>query len=172
MVIGGLWLMVRGTAMELRPELMPPKLDEAKVARLGKLAAQLDGGADGPWEEWLDKFNRLAGTDLQFKNFQKIYGAMEHDEWVRDILCRPYAKKLDGVTREEWLEVIRRVMNAAGEEHEQSFWLTLLEENLDPHISDLIFWPGEYFGDGDDSRELSPEQILEIALPSGRHGSS
>jgi hypothetical protein len=29
-------------------------------------------------------------------------------------------------------------------------------------LSDLIYWPGEYFGD-DNQRELTPEQILDIA---------
>lgn len=50
--------------MELRPELMPPVLDGAEVARLAELAAYLDGAppdrsADAPAE-----FDRLAGTDL------------------------------------------------------------------------------------------------------------
>src|SRR4051812_23253192 len=38
-------------AMELRPELMPPALDEAKVLRLAELAAGLDGAHPGSWEE-------------------------------------------------------------------------------------------------------------------------
>jgi hypothetical protein len=28
----------------------------------------------------------------------------------------------------------------------------------------LFFWPGEYFGDGDDSGELTPEQVIQTAL--------
>ena len=42
--------------------------------------------------------------------------------------------------------------------------MRVLEHHLDPRISDLIHWPGEYFGDGDNSRELSPQDILDIAL--------
>jgi hypothetical protein len=34
----------------------------------------------------------------------------------------------------------------------------------DPRIFDLIFHPGEYFGDGDNKRELAPEQVIEVAL--------
>ena len=50
--------------MELRPELMPPALDEAKVLRLTELAAGLDGAHPGMWEEDLAEFNRIAGTTL------------------------------------------------------------------------------------------------------------
>jgi hypothetical protein len=61
--------------------------------------------------------------------------------------------------------LIRRISTADGKEHEIHFWLGLLEANLpDPRIADLLFWPGEYFGDGDNTRALSPEQVLTIAL--------
>ncbi len=35
-------------------------------------------------------------------------------------------------------------------------------EPRNPRISDLIYWPGEYFGDN--SREFTPEEIIDIAL--------
>ncbi|MGY2291781.1 hypothetical protein ACW9H6_18585 [Pseudomonas sp. SDO528_S397] len=31
-------------------------------------------------------------------------------------------------------------------------------------ISDLIFWPDEYFDEADYPQQLSPEQVIEIAL--------
>jgi len=144
---------------------MPPELDEAIVARLADLAATIDGARPGEWEEELDLFNREAGTRLEFLDFQGISGGMDHSTWVRGVLSQPFQKKIDDITREELLELIRRFSTPGYEEHELIFWLKLLEANVpDPRISDLIFWPGEYFGDGDNSRELSPEEILEIAL--------
>jgi hypothetical protein len=59
--------------MDLRPELMPPALDEEKVARLAKLADRIDGAAPGLWEDDLAEFNRLAGTEMTFEDFQGIY---------------------------------------------------------------------------------------------------
>jgi hypothetical protein len=155
--------------VELRPELMPPALDEAKVARLAKLAAKIDGACPGQWEDLLEEFNREAGTSLEFADFQGIYGGMEHDTWVRAVLSGPAVRPVRDITRDELLELIRRVSTTGAEEHEQNFWLELLEANVpDKRISDLIFWPGEYFGDGNNSRQLSPEQILDIALAAGR----
>jgi hypothetical protein len=66
--------------MELRPELMPPALDEQLVARLAKLAAHLDGDPD---EELRAEFNRLAGTDIPMAEFQGIYGGEDHEDYVR-----------------------------------------------------------------------------------------
>ena len=66
--------------MELRPELMPPALDEALVARLARLAARLDGAHPGLWEDDLAEFNRLAGTALPFEEFQGIYGGEDHKD--------------------------------------------------------------------------------------------
>lgn len=151
--------------MDLRPELMPPVLDEAKVTRLAELAGSIDGANPGMWEDDLAEFNREAGTALAFIDFQGIYGGQSHDTWVRKLLAQSHQRRLPDVTRGELVELARRVIENAGEEHETYFWLKMLELNVpDPQVSDLIFWPGEYFRDGDNSRELMPEQVVDIAL--------
>src|SRR5262245_21609183 len=94
--------------MGLRPELRPPILDEAKVARL---ASRLDGAYPGLWEEDLAEFNRLAGTDLPIDQFQGIYGAEEHEDWVRRLLYYHLTRPAANVSREELAEVIRRAMS-------------------------------------------------------------
>lgn len=72
--------------MELRPELLPPVLDEALVDRLAELAARLDGAQPGQWEDDLAEFNQLAGTTIPFEEFQGIYGGEDHDDYVRRVL--------------------------------------------------------------------------------------
>jgi hypothetical protein len=55
------------------------------------------------------------------------------------------------------VEVTRRICAAEGEEWEHEFWLRLLQASASvPNVSDLIYWPGEFFGDGDNSRPLTP----------------
>jgi hypothetical protein len=155
--------------VELRPELMPPILDDAKVARLAARAAHIDGARPSQWEDDLAAFNREAGTHLVFADFQGIYGGTDHEIWVRTLLAEPAQKRVADISHEELLELIRRVATTDGKEHEVSFWMGLLEAKLpDSRISDLIFWPGEYFGDDDNTRQLSAEQILELALAAGQ----
>jgi hypothetical protein len=151
--------------MELRQELMPPQLDETRVVRLAAIAAEIDGGERDETASQLAEFNREAMTNLTFLDFQGIYGGQDHDTWVRKVLAGPYEYRLTDITRSELIEMAGRVMDAEIPEHAQYFWLKMLELNIpDARISDLFFWPGEYFGDGDNSRELTAEQIIKIAL--------
>lgn len=158
--------------MDLRPELLPPALDQATVERLAELAAGIDGAAAGQWEDHLDEFNQTAGTTLTYDDFQGIYGGQDHDTWVRKVLSDAHLKRLSDIRREELVELARRVMQAEGEEHEIDFWLGMLELNIpDERISDLIYWPGEYFGDGDTTRpEMTPEQVIDTALMRAQAG--
>lgn len=151
--------------MELRPELMPPELDESLVARLAKLADEIDCGHLEHTREQLAAFNREAMTELEHSDFQGIYGGQYHDTWVRKVLAIPYERRVADVTKLELIELARRVMEQDGTDHAVEFWLSMLEINIpNERISDLIFWPDEYFGDADYSQSLSPEQVIEIAL--------
>src|SRR5689334_12077619 len=93
--------------MELRPETMPPTLDDALVGRPAKLAARLDGDPD---EDLRAEFNRLAGTDIPMAEFQGIYGGEDHVDYVRRVLYYRLIKPAPGVTRAELAEVVRRAM--------------------------------------------------------------
>ena len=84
--------------MNLRPELMPPVLDEALVARLAKLADQLDGNPD---EDKRAEFNRLAGTDIPSQEFQGIYGGDDHTDYVRRVLYRQQIEPAFAIATEQ-----------------------------------------------------------------------
>ncbi|KQQ53852.1 hypothetical protein ASF84_18790 [Pseudomonas sp. Leaf127] len=151
--------------MKLRPELMPPTLDEASVARLAVLAAEIDGGDPLQTREQLATFNREAMTAYEFIDFQGIYGAQEHITWVRRVLAVPHQRHVADVTRSELIEMARRVMDSDGPEHDIGFWLDMLAINIpDERISDLIFWPDDYFGHETDGQALTPEQLIDVAL--------
>lgn len=149
--------------MKIRSELNFPQLDIDKVNRLAELAAELDGASPGQCDDELHEFNETAGTSIPLSEFQGIYGGMEHHSWVRNVLCEPFVKATPPPTDAEALELITRLMSAGGDEWELFFWTCVLEHHIDPKMSDLIHWPGEYFGDGDNSRELSPQDILDTA---------
>lgn len=157
----------KAPTLDLRPELQFPTFDETTVQRLTELAAAIDGARPGEWEKELAEFNQLAGTNCNVSEFQGIYGGMEHETWVRAMLATQHAGTAIDLSPEECLELITRLMKSDGAEHELIFWVNVLKTNLDPRISDLIYWPGEYFGDGDNSRQLTPELVLETALKSG-----
>ncbi|MEJ6820468.1 hypothetical protein [Pseudomonas sp. LF-5] len=110
-------------------------------------------------------FNRQAMTELEFIDFQGIYGGQDHDTWVRKVLATPFERRVADVTKRELIELTRRVMECDGAEHEIDFWLSMLAINIpNERVSDLIFWPDEYFDEADYPQRLSPEQVIEIAL--------
>ena len=162
--------------MELRSELMPPVLDETLVARLAKLAAHLDGARPGECDDELDEFNHLSGIDIPLVDFQGIYGAEGHENWVRRMLLFRLIKPASGVTREELAEVVRRAMpqNEFFDQHEG--YMAVFNANVPlESASGLIFYPSDYdpaTNTWDGGRPMgeydpSPEQIVEWALSPG-----
>jgi hypothetical protein len=149
---------------------MPPKLDEAKVARLAELAESLDSSGEplDALAAMLDAFNREAGTELELNEFQGIYGWTDHDSWVRELLVTREARAVPDLSYDELLELTTRVVRHDGAEHEIEFWFALLEKNLpDPRLFQLIHQPHAYFG-GPPDRELTPREILDTALAAPR----
>jgi hypothetical protein len=162
--------------MQLRPELMPPPLDEALVARLARLAAQLDGDPD---QDTRAAFNRLAGRDIPVEEFQGIYGGEKHEDYVRRVLYRRLIKPAVGATREELAEVVRRAMpqNEFFDRHEA--YMAIFDANVPLEAaSNLIVYPPDYdlatntWGGGRPMSEYdpTPEQIVEWALAPGGGG--
>ena len=153
--------------MQLRPQLEPASLDENLVQRLTWLANNLDGEQNASQiQEWLAEFNALAATDKSWEDFQEIYGSQNHDEWVKSVLLRQRVAALPDITRDELIELVRRIVANPGGESETDFYLAILKANVPYHgVSALIYRHSPQFGDV--ARELTPEQIVEIALAGG-----
>lgn len=150
--------------MNLRREFVLPELDEDLVKRLTWLANELDGARPETAIDMLLEFNQLAGTNIPFEDFQDIYEGVDHDTWVRRVLLRQRVAKIENLTLDDLIAVFQRFAPLDCSESELSFLLAQLEYNLaDPRISDLIFWPGEYLGDGNNSRELTAQEMAHIA---------
>lgn len=147
--------------MQLRLELMPPTLDAALVARLTKLAANLDGAAAGLQENDLAEFNRLAGTDIPFEEFQGIYGGEDHEDYVRRVLYRRHLAPDPSLTREEMVEIVSRV-TACADDHD--FFLELFVVNCNhPSGTNLIYWPDQV-PELPQDREPTAAEIAALAM--------
>jgi len=161
--------------MELRPELLPPTLDEAMVARLAKLADRIDGAAPGQWADELAEFNHLAGTGLEFEDFRGIYGAEDQEDYVRRLLYYRAIERVHDIAREELVEVVRRAMWQNGYTDYEAY-MAVLDANVPlPQASSLMYYPPDYdsatntWGAGRQMGEYdpTPEQIVAWALTSG-----
>ena len=165
--------------MELRPELMPPVPDDTTVRRLAELASRLDGAGPGLCDEDLAEFNQIAGTALGIEQFQGIYGAEEHETWVRRLLVARAVRPVADVTRAELAEIVRRAMPQNGYADYESY-MAVLDANVPlPNASNLIFYPLDYDAETNTcggrsigEYDPTPEQIVEWALAPSKRGDS
>jgi hypothetical protein len=142
-----------------------PKLDEDLVQRLAKIAARLDGGDELADASLLDEFKRLAGMDVPFSEFQGIYGSEEHIEYVRRVLTDRATDASPDLDRAGLVAMFAKVLaDPCDDAHLQYVFTTIKKTYGDTQISDLVFWPGEYFGDGNNQRELTPELMADAVL--------
>lgn len=142
-----------------------PKLDEDLLQRLAALAARLDGGDENADASILAEFNQLAGTSIPFSEFQGIYGAEEHIDYVRRVLTDRATEALPGLERDALANMFAKILADPCDNAYLQYVFTTIKRTLgDNQISDLVFWPGEYFGDGDNQRELTPELMADAVL--------
>jgi hypothetical protein len=158
--------------MKLRPELLPPILNEELVRRLAQIADHLDGSRPGEADLDLDEFNRLAGTDMGLDDFQGIYKAASPEEFVHDVLYRVRIKPVANVTHAELAEVVRRAMHDENLD-QRGAYRVIFDANVPrKNASNLIFYPPDYdvsSNTWDAGRSIgeydpTPEQIVEWAL--------
>jgi hypothetical protein len=160
----------RAHRVELRPELTPPTLDEALVARLARLADRLDGAGPGRHDDLLAEFNRLAGTALALDEFQGIYKVEDTGDFARRALYRQAIRPVPDITREELVEVVRRAM--ATHVEDEGYLIVLETNEPSGRAYHAIYWPPDYdektgtWGGGRPMGEYdpTPEQIVEWVL--------
>lgn len=143
--------------MDLRPELLPPpvnrqRLDElcAEVERIADLLEARRHAAD----EAITAFNAMTGHDYKALDFAEYEGSRSLEEFAREA-ARPARPAVADTTREELVEIVRRLLLANSESH---YYLRILEANVPhPRVSDLVFHPS------DNVRGVSAEQIVDEA---------
>lgn len=142
-----------------------PELDEDLVRHLAKLADRLDGGDEDADAALLEEFDRLAGTSIPFSEFQGISGGEEHIQYVRRVLIDQATEAVPGLGRAGLVEMFAKVNANPCDEAFLQYVFTTIEKTFgDTQISDLVFWPGYYFGDGNHKRELTPELMADAVL--------
>lgn len=160
--------MENGSDRAMRPELIDPTADdprlEAAIAVGRELYARFEAGED--CTAGLQQLGSIAGMTISKFDLEGAFGSVDAKAFSRQLLV-DWSRMPRGLSEPEMLELIERIVSAKADDVQTVYWLRCLEANTgDSNISDLIFWPGEYFGDGDNGRELSAEQILETALRS------
>ncbi|MEV4331920.1 hypothetical protein AB0K02_15530 [Streptomyces sp. NPDC049597] len=142
--------------MDLRPELLPPpvspqRLEELcrEIDRISRLVTDRATDAD----EAIRTFNAVTGHDYTAHTFTWYWESRDLEDVAREA-ARPARPRVADITRDELVEIVRRIL--AGDP-ETDYYLVLLEANvLHPRVTGLIFHPQ------DDN--ASAEEIIDEAL--------
>jgi len=110
-------------------------------------------------DEWNDKIS--TGLIYEAHNFEHYYASISRDTFIRKALS-PSPTFDNLLTYTDSLTVIDIISKANVEEHELDYYLDMLEANFpDAKVSDLLYWPDEWFGNGVDLHiELTNEQKI------------
>jgi Colicin immunity protein / pyocin immunity protein len=139
--------------MELRQELLPPALDSRLLVRLEELFQVIMELSDA--EREIEEFNRLTGKDLTFFDFVEYYEYTSADAFIQ-VAATLEPPKLHDITKEEFIEIIKRIISTSGSERDSWWYRTLLYRNVaHPHPTDLIFH---------NKTELTAEKIVDEIL--------
>ena len=145
--------------MKLRKELEPPEFQSELISRLVEIVEDVDRRYRNKqdYSNLLIEFRNITGVELNFREVVIYLNTLDPgiEAIIRYAITKP--PKLDDITDEEYLEIIRRILkHEYNDEHAYSFYLDLLHVNLcNPHISDAFR--------EDSGQELSPESVLKKA---------
>lgn len=149
----------------MRPELRDPG-DQGKLQQLLPLTESvfhLHEAGRGYTEE-LKRISRLLGRVVGQIDVLGAFGSIDADEFARRLAIDWHAIPTD-LSEPELLELLDAICEVRGDQVHLEYWVRCLAVNTgDNRISDLIFWPEQYFGAGYDGRELTPAEMLEVAL--------
>lgn len=138
--------------MDLRPELLPPTVDQGRIDEIGaeitRIADLVHQGLRSDAETAMAVFNANAGRDYGIGDFLEYDGARSLEEFAREA-ARPAWPHVRDVTRSELVEIVRRLQAGDGDPDSDYFLLLLRANTPHPHVTDLIFYPPPELADAD-----------------------
>ncbi|WP_409237002.1 hypothetical protein [Streptomyces sp. PA5.6] len=138
--------------MDLRPELLPPPVSperlEAMCREIRRIAELVgDGDSREEADAAVAAFNETTGHRYAPLDFVEYDAARDLEEFAREA-ARPAWPRVPDVTRDELVEIVRRLM-ADPASPDCGYYELLLDTNVaHPSAGDLIFHPPTGLGDG------------------------
>jgi hypothetical protein len=143
--------------MNLRPELLPPPVDPQRIAEISREIERISGlpYRSEPAEAAIAAFNEMTGHDYDASAFAEYYASRDLEDFAQEA-ARPAHPRVNDITRDELVEIVRRIQAA---DPETNYYLRLLDANVArPDVGGLIFYPPA------ELRNASAEQIVDTAL--------
>ncbi|MFE0629787.1 bacteriocin immunity protein [Streptomyces sp. NPDC058864] len=145
--------------MDLRAELLPPPVTPERLAEVAREIERIAGltGCGEAAEKAVAAFNERTGHDYRPSDFARYDASRGLEEFAREA-ARPARPRVADITREELVEIVRRVdADPAGEDTD--YYLLLFDCNTPhPRACDLLFHPPAGLEDA------PPGRVVDAAL--------
>ncbi|MFO0876275.1 MAG: hypothetical protein U0840_02790 [Gemmataceae bacterium] len=162
--------------MELRPELVPAPISDARRAAIRDRIRRVEDAIEAREDvaDLIREFNEFTGRQYGEDMFRNYWRSIDLEDFVRQA-ARPKPTPAPGVTRAELVEVVRRAMPQNGDAEYEAY-MEVLDANVPLECaSGLIFYPPDYEpatntwagGRSIGEYDPAPEQIVEWALAPG-----
>jgi len=153
----------------MRTELITP-FDPCKFERVLPLTEAVYGlhEAGQEYAKELKQLSLLIGRVVGKIDVLGAFGSIGADEFAKRLTIDWKAIPTD-LSDSELLELVDAICEGRGRAVTLEYWIKSLALNTgDDKVFDLIYWPEQYLGGGYDGRELTPAEILDIALTKRR----
>ena len=153
----------------MRAELITP-FDTCKFERVLPLTEAVYGlhEAGQEYAKELEQLSLLIGRVVGKIDVLGAFGSIGADEFAKRLTIDWKAIPTD-LSDSELLELVDAICEGRGRAVTLEYWIKSLALNTgDGKVSDLIYWPEQYLGGGYDGRELTPAEILDLALTKRR----
>ncbi|MEV6129811.1 hypothetical protein AB0M05_23735 [Streptomyces violaceusniger] len=145
--------------MDLRSELVAPAVPTARLEELSREIERISelarrGERTGA-EDAVEAFNEETGHQYVLLDFVDHGGWRSLEDFAREA-ARPAWPKVPDITRDELVELVRRILTA---DPEAEYYTRLLQVNVPhPRVTDMIFHPPA------ELLNASAEDIVDAAL--------
>lgn len=153
----------------MRSELITP-FDPCKFERVLPLTEAVyrlhEAGQE--YAEELKQLSLVIGRVVGKVDVLGAFGSIGADEFAKRLTTDWNAIPRD-LSDLELLELVDAICEGRGRAVTLEYWIKALALNTgDDKVSDLIYWPERYLGDGYEGRELTSAEILDITLAKRR----
>lgn len=149
----------------MRPQLRNP-VDSSRLRTLLPLAETLFRCTKkgGDYAEPLHQLSVLQGKAVTPGDISAAFGSTSAEEFAKELAVDGQPVP-DDLQESELLELLAAIVEGDCEDAILQYGLRCLEVYTgNNHISVLIFWPEQYFGADPYGRELTPAEMLAVAM--------
>ncbi|MDX7986370.1 hypothetical protein FE392_03330 [Xenorhabdus sp. 12] len=161
--------------MPIPQRLMPYKPKVEEYERMDALLTQIEdkifdhNNKNAPeTQELINEWNKNASREFEFHEFRDLHSYTDNESFIHSAFYK--IKYIEDLSFHEAIELINVFFETSNPDPHVYYAKDLLEINFSNiNISDLVFWPNDWFQDDELDVELTPEEVLGYAMArSGR----